>query len=162
MRRQPTQQTRALRGNKYVPFPVAPGHHHLVPHWKVFLWSKVQPRMSKKLFLYSIKYTKIHTNLIESQHMIVELLLHGPFLVHHIRRKWVYTTFSFLASVPFLSSILCELVFIIRKKGTSFKNSRTLPNYQISTQRLVVIPILVLTSLDSAMTSSSSDSIDLI
>ena len=37
---------------------------------------------------------KNHCDLLESQNVIIELLLQSPFLVQHVGSKWVLTTFQ--------------------------------------------------------------------
>ena len=73
---------------------------------------------------------------MEPQHMIVELFLKGPFLVHHIGTKWVFSTFSLLASPPFPPGSSD------RMQITTFNNFRAIPDNIIFQHLVILIPIL--------------------
>ena len=74
-------------------------------------------------------------DLLESQHMNVEFLLHCPFFVHQVGRKWVLTTFTIFAPVPF-----SQLYMRIPQKATL--NNRRAVNNRILSHRICFIPIL--------------------
>ena len=74
--------------------------------------------------------------------MIIELLLQGPFLVHHEVTKWNQATFFVLTPVPSLVVMLCDPGYVI----VGFHN-RGPVNNRIDNPLIIVIPILVLNSI---------------
>ena len=59
----------------------------------------VNPAWNVKIKFNELKRTQC--DLLEPQHVIVELLLHRPFLVQQVGTEWAFATFPFTASVPF-------------------------------------------------------------
>ena len=68
----------------------------------------------------------VNCDLLEPQHVIVELILQCPFLVHQVGTKWVDASFLALASVPTGSIFLSILYFILIQKA-NFNSRRTTP-----------------------------------